>query len=223
MKIVNIGEFMSLDDYLLAPFKSADKFVQKQYTRVGKKIPEKKLYKITTGLSFIGCFGTGSLATYFGLNPPIGGMVFGSLLGGPDINYNADGLFGKIKNKSEGNVIAVDPVQNFCANYNKAIRLPIFLTAVGFLGKSIYDIANYFVNGEPLNSYSVPNAITGIGLLSLASSMYLKDQDPKLLEKKPSKIKAMYESLIDKLTPERQPVLEPSPIRYRTIDAELVC
>ena len=79
-------------------------------------------------------------------------------------------------------------MQNFYEKYNRTIRLPVFLTGVGFLGKSIYDVANYVMTGEPLTSETAMNATTGFGFLSLASSMYLKDQDPKSLEKNPSRV-----------------------------------
>ena len=54
---------------------------------------------------------------------------------------------------------------------------------------------NYFKNGEPINQGSFDCLIGETGLLSLASSMYIKETDPKLLEKvtKPSKISAKLE------------------------------
>lgn len=52
---------MSLDD-LLKPIKWADEQVLREYTKIGRKIPENSLYKLTAGLtiaSFSGMFGCG--------------------------------------------------------------------------------------------------------------------------------------------------------------------
>ncbi len=44
---------MTLDE-ILKPVKWVDEQVLRQYTKVGKRIPDKSLYKVTTGLHFLG-------------------------------------------------------------------------------------------------------------------------------------------------------------------------
>ncbi|MBT6774487.1 hypothetical protein HOA91_03890 [Candidatus Woesearchaeota archaeon] len=205
---------MSLES-LLKPAKWVDTKVQKQYTRLGKRIPEKHLYKTTFAIQMIGKIGTATWGPYIGIPHLAAGSFSGVVLDGPDCLYNVDGLEGKIDRNSEGGIIALNSMQNFSARYNRTIRLPVFLTGVGFLGKVIYDVANYVVSGEPLTSETAKNVTTGFGFLSLASSMYLKDQDPKLLEKQPSKLKAFLGGLYEKakgLIPSPQPVPQPIPI-----------
>ena len=212
---------MSLES-LLKPAKWVNKNVQKQFTRLGKKNPEEHLYKITMGAQMVGKIGTATWGSYIGISPIITGVVSGFVLDGPDFSYNLAGLQGRIRKDSDGEAISIDPMQNFNDRYNRAIRLPVFLTGVGFLGKVVYDVANYFMNGEPLTSDTAMNATTGFGFFSLASSMYLKDQDPKSLERKPSRVKEFFKSLYEKakgLVPSPNPIPQPVPVQaFSTLD-----
>lgn len=212
---------MSLEA-LLQPAKWVDKNVQKQFTRLGKKIPEEHLYKITMGAQWVGKIGTATWGPYLGISPGISGFVSGFALDSPDFLYNVAGLQGRIQKDSDGETISIDPTLDFCERYNKAIRLPVFLTSVGFLGKVAYDVANYFTNGEPLTSDTAMNTITSFGFFSLVASMYLKDQDPKSLEKQPSKVKAFFKGLYEKakgLVPSPNPTPQPVPIgAFQTLE-----
>ena len=212
---------MSLDS-ILKPVKWVDGKVQKQFTIIGKRIPDNHLYKVTMAAQMIGKVGTASWGPYLGISPFVTGYASGIFLDGPDFYYNLAGLQGRIKKDSDGETITIDPMQNFSERYNGAIRLPVFLTGVGFLGKSIYDIANYVMTGEPLTSETAMNATTGFGFLSLASSMYLKDQDPKSLEKNPSRVKAFFKDLYEKakgLVPSPNPAPQPVLVQaYSTLD-----
>ncbi len=208
---------------LLKPAKWVDKNVQKHFTKLGKRIPEKHLYKITISAQMGGFIGTATLGLYYiGLSPLISSVVSGLMLNYPDFSYNWEGLEGRIQKDSDGETISINPMQNFNDRYNKAIRLPVFLTGVGFLGKVVYDVANYFMNGEPLTSDTAMNATTGFGFFSLASSMYLKDQDPKSLERKPSRVKEVFKELYEKakgLIPSPNPTPQPVPVQaYSTFD-----
>ncbi len=65
-------------------------------------------------------------------------------------------------------------------------RLPMLITGIGLMIKGFAHLADYVQNKNP---ESVTNAMYmcsfGYALIGTASSMYVKDSDPKLLEKKP--------------------------------------
>ncbi len=214
---------MSLES-LLKPAKWADKNVQKQFTRLGKKIPEEHLYKVTLGAQLVGNMGIAVWGVDIGIPGVVGGCV-SSLFGAPDFLYNLNGLHGRIQKNFYGEVISNDLIQDSGSKYNRAIRLPVFLTGVGFLGKVACDVANYFMNGEPLTSDTAMNATASFSFLSLASSMYLKDQDPKSLERKPSRVKEFFRSLYEKakgLAPSPIPTPQPVPVQAcSTLDSYL--
>lgn len=208
---------------LLRPAKWLDKEVQREFTKLGKRIPEEQLYKITLAAQMVGKIGTATWGPwYLGISPAVSGIVSGLVLDGPDARYNLDGVMGLVQKDSEREVRSINPRIDFYERYNGAIRLPVFLTGVGFLGKAIYDIANYFMNGEPLTSDTATNATSSFGFLALASSMYLKDQDPKLLERKPSRVKEFFKNVYEKakdLVPSPNPIPQPVPVQaYSTLD-----
>jgi hypothetical protein len=207
---------MSLES-ILKPVKWVDKSIQRQYTKLAQRIPEEHLYKITMGAQLVGSLGPAVwLSQYFRAEPLIVQIGFGAVLGAPDFRLNHEGLLGRIRKESDGEALSVEIDQTFCEGYNRAIRVPIFLTGVGFLGKAVYDVANYFMNSEPLTIDIAQNAATGLGFLCCASSMYLKDQDPKLLERKPSGVKEFFEGLYEKvkgLVPSSGPAPQPVPVR----------
>ncbi len=107
----------------------------------------------------------------------------------------------------------LDPRQTFFKKYNQIIRLPLILSGFGMIGK--YGLE--FIEGN-LNAESNYFLMYGLGNISLASSMYLKDKDPKLLEKQPmwkdafNLIRNGYENVADKIggiIPQPEPQLIP--------------
>jgi len=203
-------------EFLLNPVSWLDAQVLRQYTKIGRKIPERRLYKLTCGLNLFSVIGNSSLGShYLGLIPPVGGFSAGIFLAGPDFSLNLDGLRGRLSSvQDDEERVADDPIQNYFKRYNRCIRLPVFLAGVGFAGKAAYDIFNYLKNKEPINlSETVKAGMHSLGLLMLASSMYLKDQDPKLLKKDPF-WKRAYNAITERirsLIPE--PIPEPIPVR----------
>lgn len=167
------------------PLDWCDEQVLRHYTRIGSNIPDKHLYKITTTAQGLGEFGLAAWGPYLESNPVACGFLYGVFMNGPDLAYNMRGLSGQVKRNTEGQSIALDPAIEFVSNYNRTIRFPIFSAGVGFLGKAMYEVADHFMTGRPINGDVAYHFAAGFGLLSLASSMYLKDQDPKLLKKAP--------------------------------------
>ncbi len=196
---------------LLSPIKAVDERILRGYTEISQGIPDDKLYKITTGLT--------------ALSIPLQGFFFGGLfpnnpiakissimgqafcVNGEDIVLNIQGLRGELeKDTNSGEIVSENPATDFLYEVTKFFRLPVFTAGVALLGKSIYDVGNYIFNNEPLTNETLTSAVGGLSYLSLASSMYLKDRNPKLLQKKPL-LKSAFEYLGEK-TKIKIPVLE---------------
>ena len=161
--------------------KTIDEEILRQYTKIGKNIPDEKLYVASLLPSFLGkaftTAGSQLVAMAAGMSPYNYGAW--SLVNGmaqmPDLLYTALGSMGLFGKKSSSSAIAVHPVENTFKIYNRYIRQFVFGAGGLCLLKAGYD----FMTGDPSGS----EALLGLGYLSSASSMYLKDRDPALLEK----------------------------------------
>ena len=206
---------MSLET-LVNGYKAVDQAVLKQYTRLGQHIPEEKLYKVTTGLSLVGVVGGLTSLTYYIDNffgAPTSYFVAVISTSFPmGLSFSGDllGLLGHpLEPKSTDSVKVVNPVHKIISTVIQKSRLPYLTISVGFLGMLGYDVAQDVIYDHfiPAVDY-VKDAFGAVGFFSSASSMYLKDQDPKLLEKKPSRVKAFFIGLYEKMkgTPSPVPV-----------------
>lgn len=178
---------------LLKPIKYLDEnVILRQYTKLGKKInidKGKKKYVIGLGLDF-------GIYVWFG--GPANRELFGSkfdwgdffILGLNESMYNLMGLIG-FKESNSSDSIALDPQKEHHKKYNLKVRLPTFLFGAGLIGKFGVDLVTSIKNKTPLDAISYNFLLDGIGHLSLASSMYLKETDPKLLDKAPLWKKAL--------------------------------
>ena len=174
---------MSLDS-LLKPVKFVDEQILRQYSKCTKRWEDKgrNIYHITAPTGYASKFliivGLDSIVPGLGIAVEIPAYS-------GDFVLNTKGLFGlrKRKEMTPDTVTADNPIDMLCEKINRAVRLPTFLAATGFLGKAAYDLCNYMINNEPLdtNEFST-NLSVGMGFLGLASSIYLKDGNPKLLE-----------------------------------------
>lgn len=189
---------------LLKPIKYLDEnVILRQYTKLGQKInidEGKKKYLICEALRW----GYGGLS-FLGVNS--NGKLFGEVfnissfwvLGLNDGRYNGEGIRGRFKEESNSSdLIVLDSKKEFYKKYNSIVRLPTFLFGVGLITKFGVDAVNSIKNKTSLESTSWYCLIDGIGHLSLASSMYLKETNPKLLDKVPLWKKA-YESAKEKI------------------------
>lgn len=103
----------------------------------------------------------------------------------------------------------------FPARFYKKIlnlfRMPFFLTGVGLLGKGIYDVFDYVKTGnnDSLNSAFFDLSI-GYSFLGLSASIYVKDSDTKLLDKKSllEEVSDWTKDKMNSLVP--QPIPEPT-------------
>ncbi|MFA4886705.1 MAG: hypothetical protein WC595_00690 [Candidatus Nanoarchaeia archaeon] len=156
---------------LLAPFKWLDTEVQRKYTHWRKDREGPLFYSFTSALAWMGTL-------FAPLTNPVYPEVFISyaLAVFPDHMLNVER--GRNPTPPPGTKYLLEETLN---GWNQKIRLPLFLAGVGHLGVVGYDLLNYRTN---LNVDTSHRFAQGIGLLSSASSMYLKDQDKGLLDKK---------------------------------------
>ncbi len=206
---------MSLDD-LLKPAKWADEQILRQYTKIGKKFhldSGRKRYLVGLGLWL----------THAALCSATGYQLFGAAeqpirisLNVLDFGYNLNGATGLIRDETASETKTIDPIKYLYQTFNSIERLPAFVAGVGLVGKYGIDLFNYVINGEPVDSNSYNCLGYGFGLLSLASSMYIKEIDPKLLNKAPF-WKTAYnwaKEKVSSLTP--QPLPQPAPLQSST-------
>lgn len=220
---------------VLKPMKFVDEQIHRQYEKLGAKL-DKKSPKARAYTAF-GFWLAGAPFIYF-LHTPVPGIAGGAegmigavegmvgvvkgTIGGVDLSLNiyacTDGLNSQ-ENTSETKVKDHQFIDLYL-KINEAVRSPLFLTGVGFAGKGIYDLVNGFVNNEPIPGESIENLLQGLGMISVSSSMFLKDKNPKLLQKEPFWKKA-YNWAKDKvgsLAP--QPIPQPVPVQaYYTLDS----
>jgi hypothetical protein len=202
---------MSLEEYL-RPVQAIDRAVQKQYTRIGQRIPEEHLYKITMALQLSSIPATFPTLNILYPDHPLITRVFvagafGWYVEGADFTLNMYGLEGKL-NTDTTEECAINPIVEKAQARNHTTRLPAFLAGTAFAGRAAYELGKYLMTGEPMDSTTVDCAVTGYGLLALASSMYLKDQDPKLLKRAPQwKVAYRYaRRKMNAIQPVREPV-----------------
>lgn len=207
---------MSLEK-LLGPAKWLDEQVLRQYTKISKNIPDKKLYKMCIPLSLAGTLGaiTGA-SVFFDMK-----SIYGALIGFPsgyvcqaDVSWSRKGLSGRLEEYSDS--MSLDFKHELNKKLVRGVRLPTFLAGTAFLGVLFY---NALTNSDIATKEIVSCAAAGLGNLAFASSMYLKDRDPKLLQKQPFWKKA-YDALKDKvkaLAPQPAPVPIPIPNKYEAL------
>jgi hypothetical protein len=210
---------------LLKPIKYVDEnVILRQYTKLGKKInidEGKRKYWVAEGLwqiyawtSFIGIESNQKL---FGHSFNWGSYF---ALAWKDAFYNSAGLWGLFKEEDKtSDSIAIDPKKEKYRKYNSYVRLPTFLFGVGLVGKFGIDAVNSIKNKTPLEPTSWYCLVDGLGHLSLASSMYIKETDPKLLDKAPLWKKALQyvKEKVDSISPMPNPVPVPA-VNYQTIE-----
>ncbi len=220
---------MSLEA-LLKPFKAVDEALLKQYTRFSLWVEEKGLPNSKQPLVCI--FGT--ILTSFGLaatlSPgarlsyedvsPLETVLASSLLI-LDQFYTPllfhDWIYSRRyaqQNRSEAtsSTISEDQFSYVSKKIQRVLRLPLIM-AGGYLG---YRGLTNTLDGGSLQQLSL--GIMGIILnVGLATSMYLKDTNPKLLDKEPA-WKRAYNWLSEKAQSlVHRPVPVPVPTRYNTL------
>ena len=178
-------------EQILKPLKYADEKIARNYAKFNKKLnleEGRRKYLVGTALTLFSTWDFALAGTNLFSN--FEGSCFFSIgsnliINYYDFNYNWNGLRGNIKEVYNNNKISLNQVVERSRKYNSIIRLPVFLAGVGFMGKFGFDLFNHFSNGAQIDAFNYSLFRCGFGLLEAASSMYIKDSGPKLLEKQP--------------------------------------
>ncbi len=198
--------------------KKIDESILKAYTKLSKNTKEGKLYTITTFLNLGSIEGVSFFWYHLGLNLITSGMI-GASISAIDTLYNLELLSGERDTYSREGTIIKNPLLEYKKKYNRTVRLPLFVTGAALTGIGIYDIIKPYITKQPFQADDIDNLWTGLSYLGLASSMYLKDRNPKLLQKQ-SLLDRIY-SLIKQTTKSylpKTPKPVPQPQTYRNLE-----
>lgn len=183
---------MSLEN-LLKPFKAVDHLILKQYTKIVAHAESKEVSRYQLALAShitaaAAIITAGVSATYIELQisspqtypkvavPTIGlvGIVTGAFIS-TDIPDTIKGIQGKYHEHS--NVKAFDQLCYNAQKRGRAIRLPFVVLSSLFFNEA------YHLARDISVTQAIPIAAMATFYLALASSPYIKDHDPKILDK----------------------------------------
>ncbi len=187
-------------ELLLKPVKWMDEQILRQYTKIGKKWEDKgrNIKGLTIPLSLV------SIGLYWApIIPIIPG--YGYYIG-MDITRN---LFEKKRDVTSGEIAIDNPMFVIYRKLHNATRFPLFATGVAMTTKGLIDICRGLAGKENLSPESLGSFCLGLSFLSTTSSIYLKDRDPKLLDKAPA-FEKVYNWIKEKI--QIEPVLQPAPV-----------
>ena len=172
---------MSLES-LLKPIQWADEQVLRYYTKKTEAWEEKGRSKYSlaqicnVAAACANLFYSGVLGNYAGL------PIF--LVQGSDLTRNIKEPSYK-KDTTTGENTALPVTIQIARTIAAYTRFPLFISGAALLVKGIVDIMTFAATREtePLAN-ALENLSLGYAMLGTASSMYIKDSDPKLLGKK---------------------------------------
>ena len=188
-----------------------DKEVHRMYMKKTKDWSKKKIVKTGNRLNSVGFVSAFSniLASH---------SIFGSLSGFPQgfflgMNHTLNTEF---SNKNvDSSEVAVNRSEFVYDKILNKSRLPFFLGGIRFLGKAALSLGNYCFNGDASDLQNI-HLDLGVGSygLSIASSIYIRDRDPKVLEKS-----SVFTRAYNEVRKTFSPAPEPVPVRnYETLD-----
>lgn len=212
---------MSLKD-LLEPIKTvkkyswdvADEWILRQYTKLTKKWEDKGRSRY----SLANIFGIPVVVCFFSHPLPQSIGVLEGFYIGTDFTRNTIESFYKKDDFTDGTIT----INHFGLRIYKKIadhtRLPSLAIRSSLLVKGVFELVDYF---KTSNADSLSNAISdlfqGYIFAGTASSMYIKDSNPKILDKQPF-WKIAYEKIKEKINVSPQPVPQPVPIQSSTLE-----
>jgi len=185
-------------------YQKADQWILKQYTKYSKDLEGKKLYKTCMMMVGGGALLTIPAFAYMAVDNNLSqsnfnvlGFTHGAIVGF-DMALNMFGLINPDDvDGGEGNSKVINPGIHYLKKWNEKVRLPLVGFALGFPG---YFALNSLFSNSVSDSNLIASTVLGIGLMGYASSMYLKDRDPKLLDKQTNKTT----DFLEKLFPQKQ-------------------
>ena len=228
---------MNLETILSTAWRETDEAILRFYTKEGKDIPDERLYKITTKwmissrIPQVGLIGvvfylayqssispeevlTSSASSFNVVEQMVGAIPAVGL--GLDFYHNLLGLSGffpteETEVKSKGGYIK----EKF-QKASRALRLPVVGCGIYGIGKLCFDIYNTIV-GDQFFGDIISDSVDTIAAFGLVTSMYLKDRDPKLLDKDPLWKRALdyVREKTEEMLPQPIPLPIPIPKAYR--------
>ena len=214
---------MTLEDVLKGIKKrtwdTADELAVRQYSSILKESEKKggSRYRLANLLNLSGfgmtmaslSLGTPALIAYYGIMTHVHGMDFVRTM-----------FESRMSNQvtSDGTKVETSKMVSLYRKVAKAVRLPGLVSGLGFMGASAASLIDHIKTGNPSSLHDAMFQFsTGYGLFGVASSMYLKEADPKMLDKAPSWSEALDKAkrkLEDLTSPPPEPVRIPSDERY---------
>ncbi len=218
---------------LLKPVKWIDEQVLRQHTKVAIYVEDKKgvskntLSDILSGIAL--CIGLVYSVNDLMPNPNETREVVDNAYEGIKASVNLSRIAGvatylnvvligrDFENESSSDSIAVNPITHYAKKISRALRLPGFIAGLSGGGYSLYE--TFAANGNFSDNLDllVLSSFVALG----ASALYMKDADPKLLEKQPFWKKAYNwaKEKVGSLVPEPTPAPQPIPIQlYATLE-----
>ena len=230
---------MDLESILRKAWAETDQEILRFYTKMGENIPDENLYKTATKWllgtkilevacigAFLGAYG------YYGSSLPEAishassssrslveiaeniqksvSMGISATSFGYDLLYNWLGLLGafpigQTDVQSNGSYLK----ESF-QKASRKLRLPVVACSLYQVGKVCFDVSQP-IEGDKFFEYIISEGVHAIALFGLATSMYLKERDPKLLNKDPF-WKRAYDYASGKVQ-EMFPTPVPAPVR----------
>ncbi len=188
--IVNVATF---------PFRAVDDILLRQYTKVTKAWERKGRDPDTVaagvGMPGFFCMIMGSAAVFPKANELLIPFIFPMVTYGYDLMDNYVNVFERDqrprRQSVSGDKVYDDNFPPIFKEYSRIIRLPTFIAGVAATAKCVSGLLSWYVTGEP-NPDAIGYGLLGMGLLGVASSQYIKDRDPKILERDPLWKQAYY-------------------------------
>lgn len=195
----------------LEAWKGIDSEVHRMYMKKTKDWPKEKIVKTGYKLNFVSF--VSAFSNIFTLNSifsPIFEFPQGFFIG---VNHVSNIKFAN--DNFESSEVAIDRIGFLYDKILNKSRLPLFLGGAGFFGKAAISLGNYCINGDASDLQNV-HLDLGVGLygLSIASQIYMRDRDPKVLEQS-----SVFTRAYNKVSETFYPAPEPVPARnYETLD-----
>jgi len=193
-----------------------DEDIRRWYSKKTKKWEDKGHSKY----SLSGIFDTASYISYISIPsspyiPFVGfavglsmGSSLGSLIVSKMLGYTGIEHRG-MKNDNGKQIIGNYPLY-WAYKLGEFIRAPELIAGAGFFGKGLFDLGSYLVNNDSSSlSEGVNNLAWGTSMVSSASAWYIRDSDPKILDRKPN-WKLGLEKIMGGIS---RPVPQPVPVK----------
>lgn len=184
------------------PINELDEEVLRQYSKLTKKWEDKGRSRYILSNLFN--------VPSFVINYSFFSNLFISFLSGWNLsNDNITKPYGKEFNIQEEST-RLEQGNPFIKTIDRITRLPLFLTGIGLTCYGAYEaISGFYNNDSQCTSDGLSHLLLGIPFVGVSSSQYIKDSDPKLLNRN-SLFQIAYKGLKNKLsTPKVKPVTVP--------------